>query len=187
MLFCRYTATADCYFSLCVAMFLRAEFLPFFPFFLKVVVFVAVLSLVMEDKVLRTNKHTGTEDTLVLSLDFEWLSNNSSDGFVILGYTHQNSYLLFSVTNKTSCTVKWINPETKVLFLKQMLIFLNGIFLNKLIRIHFGKIHNFCFLSYFFTYIIISLGIFLPDDFKPWVLAANKISNGLLHKIVSLR
>ena len=138
-------------------------------------------------KVLRANKHTGTKDTLILSLYFEWLPNDSSNWFVILCYTNQNSHLLLSVTNKTSCTVKGINPETKILFLNPMLIFLYGIFLNKLIRVHFGKIHNFCFLSYFFTYIIISLGIFLPDDFKPWILAANKISDGLLHKIVSLR
>lgn len=165
MLFCRYTATADCYFSLCVTMLLRVEFLPFFPFFLKIVVFVAILRFVMENEILRTNKHTRVKDALILILYLEWLSNDPSNGFVILCNTHQNSYLLLSVTNKTSCTVKWINPETKILFLNPMLIFLNGVFLNKLIRVQFWKIHNFCFLSYLFTYIIISLGIFLADDF----------------------
>jgi len=118
-------------------MFLRAEFLPFFPFFLKIVVFVAILRFVMENEILRTNKHTRVKDALILILYLEWLSNDPSNGFVILCNTHQNSYLLLSVTNKTSCTVEWINPETKILFLNPMLIFLNGVFLNKLIRVQF--------------------------------------------------
>lgn len=117
MLFHRYTTTTDCYFSLSVTMFLNIEFLPFFPIFVKIVVFITILCLMIWNKVLRTNEDSRTEITFILRLKFERLTNYPSNGFMILCNTNQNSYLLLSVTNKTSCTIEWINPETNVLFL----------------------------------------------------------------------
>lgn len=163
MLFGRYTPTANCYLSLSITMLLRVEFFPFFPFFRKVIVFITIFWFLMRDKVFRTNKDTGAEAAFILWFYFEWLTNDSCDGSVILGDTNQNSYLLFFVTYKASCTVKRINPETNILFFKPMQVFLNREFLNKLVWIHFREIHNFSFLSYFFAHVIISVSILLTN------------------------